>query len=67
MLVLSRNCGESIMIGEDVTVTVLCVRGNQVRIGISAPDNIDVYREEIYRKIHDKLEDEDEEDEEDES
>lgn len=51
MLVLSRNCGQSIMIGEDVTVAVLGVKGNQVRIGITAPKDIDVYREEIYFKI----------------
>lgn len=51
MLVLSRNCGESIMIEDDVTVTVLGVKGNQVRIGITAPKDIEVHREEIYFKI----------------
>lgn len=51
MLILSRNVGETLMIGDDVTVTVLGVVGNQVRIGINAPRDVDVHREEIYNRI----------------
>lgn len=51
MLVLSRKVGESIMIGDDFTVTVLSIKGNQVRIGVTAPKDICVHREEIYRRI----------------
>ncbi len=51
MLVLTRRNGESVMIGDNVIVTVLAVRGNQVRIGIQAPKHIAVHREEIYRRV----------------
>lgn len=51
MLILTRRVGESVMIGNDVTLTVLGVKGNQVRVGISAPKNVAVHREEIYHAI----------------
>ena len=51
MLILSRKAGESLVIGDDVVVTVLDVRGGQIRIGIQAPEDIPVYREEIYKRI----------------
>ncbi len=50
MLILTRRIGETFKVGDDVSVTVLGVRGSQIRIGISAPRGIDVYREEIYDK-----------------
>jgi len=52
MLILTRRVGEVLMIGDDVVVTVLASRGNQVRIGIEAPKDTEVHREEIYYKAH---------------
>jgi carbon storage regulator len=51
MLILTRRVGETVMIGEDVTVTVLGVKGNQVRIGVNAPREVAVHREEIFERI----------------
>jgi len=53
MLILTRRVGESLMIGEEITITVLGVKGNQVRIGVDAPRDVAVHREEIFNRIHD--------------
>jgi carbon storage regulator len=51
MLILTRRVGESLMIGDEVTVTVLGIKGNQVRIGVDAPKHVAVHREEIYQRV----------------
>ncbi|MFN3238097.1 MAG: carbon storage regulator CsrA [Pseudomonadales bacterium] len=51
MLILTRRVGETLMIGDDVSVTVLAVKGNQIRIGVNAPKEVSVHREEIYQRI----------------
>lgn len=56
MLILTRRVGETLMIGDEVTVTVLGVKGNQVRIGVNAPKNVSVHREEIYERIRQERE-----------
>ncbi len=55
MLILTRKVGETLVIGDEVTVTVLGVRGNQVRIGVNAPKDVAVHREEIYQRIQNEL------------
>lgn len=52
MLILTRRVGETLIIGDDVVITVLGVKGNQVRIGINAPKDVSIHREEIYNRIH---------------
>ncbi len=56
MLILTRRVGEAVVIGEEVTVTVLGVKGNQVRIGVNAPKTVSVHRDEIYERIKNERE-----------
>ena len=59
MLILTRRVGETLVIGDDVNVTVLGVRGNQVRLGVDAPKEVAVHREEIYQRIQNEGENND--------
>ena len=54
MLILTRRIGESLVVGNNVTITVLGVKGNQVRVGVNAPKEISVHREEIYKRIQEE-------------
>ena len=56
MLILTRRVGEAVVIGEEVTVTVLGVKGNQVRIGVNAPKSVSVHRDEIFERIKNERE-----------
>ncbi|MEL0082656.1 MAG: carbon storage regulator CsrA [Gammaproteobacteria bacterium] len=56
MLILTRRIGESVMIGDDVKISVLGVKGNQIRLGVSAPREVAVHREEIYQRIQEESE-----------
>ncbi|SBS34268.1 Carbon storage regulator [Marinomonas aquimarina] len=62
MLILTRRVGETLMVGDEVSVTVLGVKGNQVRIGINAPKDVSVHREEIYLRIQKEQDDQSSED-----
>lgn len=60
MLILTRRVGETLMVGDEITVTVLGVKGNQVRLGVNAPRDVSVHREEIYQRIQQEKTDVDE-------
>ncbi|MCY4426268.1 MAG: carbon storage regulator CsrA [Halieaceae bacterium] len=60
MLILTRRVGESVMVGDEITITVLGAKGNQVRLGVDAPKHVGVHREEIYRRIQSQKEDSEE-------
>lgn len=60
MLILTRRVGETLMIGDDVTITVLGIKGHQVRLGINAPKEVSVHREEIYQRIQEEKQKQDE-------
>ena len=51
MLILTRRIGETLMVGDEITVTVLGIKGNQVRLGVNAPQDVEVHREEVYQRI----------------
>jgi len=51
MLILTRRIGETLMVGDDVAITVLGIKGNQIRLGVDAPKDVSVHREEIYQRI----------------
>jgi len=51
MLILTRRIGETLMVGDEVAITVLGIKGNQIRLGVDAPKNVSVHREEIYQRI----------------
>ena len=59
MLILTRKIGEAVIIGDDITIRILEVQGNQIRLGIIAPREISVHREEIYQRIQSKKDDDD--------
>ncbi|MFZ7235686.1 carbon storage regulator CsrA [Avibacterium gallinarum] len=51
MLILTRKVGESLLIGDEISITILSVRGNQIKVGVNAPKEVSVYREEIYQRM----------------
>lgn len=59
MLILTRVKGETIVIGDDIKVTVMDIKGNQIKIGINAPEDVSVHREEIYNRIQDEIQNKD--------